>query len=152
MQRRRIIMELRNTGKLKGVKPCVIYLKRNMGNIYREGQADFVMTKNKNVLHFQKLSLFLRKLRPKEDFTIDLRIIKEYAFITKPFNNTLCLYDRNNRYIEIHYNKGISDTFTTEDNISRIIKELEEMGIKEINIEKDVMGDEEPDTEGKGSN
>ena len=152
MQHRAIIMELRNTGKLKGVKPCVVYLKRNMGNIYREGQADFVMTINKNMLNFQKLSFFLKKLKPNDDFSIDLRIIKEYTFVSRTFNNTLCLYDSNKRFIEIHYNKGIADTYITEDNVSRIIKVLEEMGIKEINIEKDVMGYEKPDTEGKGSN
>jgi len=152
MQRRRIIMELRNTGKLKGVKPCIVYLKRNMGKIYNEGQADFVMSMNKTMLHFQKLSLFLRRLQPKEDFSIDLRIMEAYAFTVRSFNNTLTLFDRNKRFIEIHYHKGIADTFTTEDNIDRIIKVLEEMGIKQINFEKDVMGNEEPDTEGKGSN
>ena len=43
-------------------------------------------------------------------------------------------------------------TFPTEDNMSRIIKILEEKGIKEINLDKGFDADEESNTEGKGSN
>lgn len=152
MQRRRILMELRGAGKIKGVKPCIVFLKRNMGKMYNQGTADFVMSVNKYSLHFQKLSLFLRRLQPKDDFSIDLRIIKCYSFMVHSYNNTLTLYDANNRFLEINYHKGIADTFTTEDNINRIIKSLEEMGVKEINLAKDVIGNEEPDTEGEGTN
>ncbi len=152
MQRRRIIMELRNSGKLKGVKPCMIYLKNNMGKIYNEGHADFVMSIKDNTLYFQKLSSFLRQLKPKEDFSLDLRRFKEYAFFQHSFYNVLCLYDKDKRYIEINYNKGIADTFPTEDNVNRIIKVLEEKGIREIDLEKDVISDEESNAKGKEIN
>lgn len=153
MQRRRIVMDLRTSGLLKGVKPCVIYLKNNLGKIYNEGQADFVLTiKNNRFLNFQKLSFFLHRLKPKDDFTLDLNNFKEYSFFQHMYYNTLCIYDNHKRFIEIHYNKGVSDTYPTEDNMSRIIKILEEKGIKEIKLDEGTDDDEEFDTEGKGSN
>ncbi len=152
MQRREIIMNLRANGKLKGVKPCMIFLKNNLGKIYNEGQADFVMSIKGDILYFQKITFFLKRLKPADDFTLNLNIIKEYAFFKKSFSNTLCLYDKDKRFIEINYNKGIPDTFPTEDNINRIIKILEQKGIKEIYKEEDENLNEESDTAGEKSN
>ncbi len=153
MQRKAIVMNVRTSGLLKGVKPCVIFLKNNIGKIYNEGQSDFILTiKNNRYLNFQKLSFFLHRLKPKEDFTLDLNNFKEYSFVKHMYHNTLCIYDYKKRFIEIHYHKGIEDTFPTEDNMSRIIKILEEKGIKEINLDKGFDEDEESNTEGKGSN
>lgn len=151
MQRRRIVMELRNSGKLKGVKPCMIYLKNNLGKIYNEGHADFVMSMKDNTLYFQRISSVLKQLKPKDDFSLDLRRFREYAFFQHSFYNVLCLYDKDKRYIEIHYNKGVPDTYPTEDNINRIIKTLEERGIREIHMEGEEVLDEESDAEGKGT-
>lgn len=151
MQRRRIVMELRTSGKLKGGKPCMVYLKNNLGKIYNEGQADFVMTLKNDTLNFQRITFILKRLKPADDFSVNLKTIKEYALFNKTFYNILCLYDINNRFIEIHYNKGIPDTYPTEDNISRIIKVLEEKGIKEIYREGDESLNEEVNAEGKGT-
>lgn len=150
MQRRRIVMELRNSGKLKGVKPCMIYLKNNLGKIYNEGQADFVMSLKNDRLYFQKITLILKRLKPKDDFSVDLKTINEYAVFEKMYYNTLCLYDINKRFIEIHYNKGIADTYPTEDNISRIIKVLQERGIKERKFDEE-DSDEGIDSETEGT-
>lgn len=152
MQRRQIVMNLRTSGKLKGGKPCMVYFKSNLGKIYTEGRSDFVMSLSKDVLHFQKITTFLRRLKPSEDLSFPISRFKEYTFFRSTFYNTLCLYDAEKKYLEIHYNVGIADTFPTEDNISRIIKVLEEKGIKEIDLEKDVMKDEKPNSQGEGTN
>lgn len=151
MNRKQIIMDLRANGKLKGVKPCMVFLKNNLGQIYTEGQADFVMSIKGDTLYFQKITLFLKRLKPKDDFSVNLNNFKEYAFFQKALSNTLCLYDDKKRFLEINYNKGIPDTYMTEDNISRIIKIIEEKGIKEIYNEEENI-DEKLDTKGEGTN
>lgn len=151
MQRRRIVMELRTGGKLKGGKPCMVYLKNNLGKIYNGGQADFVMTLKNDTLNFQRITFILKRLKPADDFSVNLKTIKEYALFNRTLYNVLCLYDINNRFIEINYNKGIPDTYPTEDNISRIIKVLEEKGIREIYKEGEDSSDEGADAEGEGT-
>ena len=149
MQRRTIIMNLRNYGKLKGVKPCFISMKNNLGKIYTEGQADFVMSIKNDKLYFQKLTFFLRRLKPADDFSLDIRTLRSYALFEKPYHNILYLYDVNKRFLEIHYFKGTPDMYPTEDNILRIIKVLEERGIKKWNPEEEI--DEEDDTKRSGT-
>lgn len=152
MQRRQIIMNLRTSGHLKGVKPCMVFLKNNLGKIYNEGQADFVMSIKDDKLFFQKITFLFKKLKPKDDFELNLNNIVEYTLIERSLYNVLCLYDNKKRYIEINYHKGIADTFPTEDNICRIIKSLEGRGIKKINLEKDVLNNEQSDSATEKSN
>lgn len=153
MQRKEIIMDIRTSGYLKGLKPCYVFLRQNIGKIYNGTQADFIMSLKNKTLYFQKLSFFFKKLKPKDDFELNITKFKQYAIFNRTFENVLCLYDRNNNFIEIHYHKGIPDTYITEDNISRICKILDEEGIKQIynNDEEDEL-DEGTDTEGKGTN
>ena len=152
MQRKEIIMNVRSSGYLKGLKPCYVFLRQNIGKIYNGTQADFIMSLKNKVLYFQKISFFFKKLKPKDDFELNITKFKEYAIFEKTFENILCLYDRNNNFIEIHYHKGIPDTYITEDNISRMCKLFDEAGIKQIYKDEEVDVDEESDTEGKGSN
>ena len=127
MGRREYLLELRQNGKLKGMKPCFISLKPNIGKIYTKGTADFIMSYKNGILYFQRLSLFFKSLVPKEDFEVNARRFYEYkvdkknAFITK-----LTMYDKEGFFIEIYFQTGTKETYTTEDNIFRILKHLEE--------------------------
>ncbi|MCR5112398.1 MAG: hypothetical protein K6A63_00520 [Acholeplasmatales bacterium] len=127
MDRRAYLMDMRKNGLLKGLKPCFVSLKLNGGKIYNEGSADFIMSLKNGVLHFQKLSFLFRNLKPKDDFDVHAGRFIEYRLDTsKNFLNTLDFYDKDGNYLEIIYAKGREDTLSTEDNIVRIIKELEE--------------------------
>ncbi len=131
MDRRNIVQTLRINGQLKGVKPCVIFLKKNFGNIYLNGMATFVMTMKNNKIFFQRLSTFFHELKPKDDFEIDLSRFESYIHVERSYYNILCLYAKSRDFIEINYDKGTADTYPTEDNISRIIEELQKLGLKE---------------------
>lgn len=135
MQRKEIIMQIRNDGKLKGLKPCFVYLKQNMGKIYNEGHSDFVMSLKGDILYFQKLSFFFHNLKPRYDFELNINRFVSYSIIENRLHNCLYLYDKQGNYMEVCYNKGIPDTAPTEININRIIKVLEEKGIKQINLD-----------------
>jgi hypothetical protein len=125
-------MELRVTRKLKGKKPCFIYMKKNKGQIYNEGQSDFVMTITDKYIHFQKLSFFLRKLQPEKDFKIERGIIKTYSVYQINIATTMLnLYTVDRKYLQIYFNVGIADTIETENNINEIIGLLEAQGVKE---------------------
>ena len=43
MEKRELLLALRREGKLKGHKPCFVYLKHNLGKIYNEGSAKFII-------------------------------------------------------------------------------------------------------------
>ena len=131
MDRRNIVQTLRINGMLKGVKPCVIFLKHNYGKIYLNGMATFVMSMKNNKLYFQRLSTFFHDLKPKDDFELDLTRFESYVHVERSYYNILCLYAKSRDYIEINYDKGTPDTYPTEDNIRRIIEELIKLGIKE---------------------
>lgn len=140
MNIKEVIMRYRNTKRIKGIKPAYITLKRNGGKIYNSTAADFIMSIRDDVLYFQRLT-FLKNLKPNLDFEINLKNFQEYSLITlNSFTNCLYLYDKKNCYINIFYNKGLPETYLSEDNISRIIVDLEKMGIKEIKSEDEKNG------------
>ena len=51
MQRKELVNTFRSQGKIKGGKPCVIYLKNNIGKIYNEGYGDFILSQKNNDLY-----------------------------------------------------------------------------------------------------
>lgn len=130
MDRRAYLMNMRKAGLLKGQKPCFISLRTNLGKIYNEGSADFIMSYRNGILYFQRLSLIFRSLKPKLDFEVHAGRFVEYKFVKKNFINTLYLYDKDGCYIEIHYQKGNLETASTEDNIQRIVDLLKENGLR----------------------
>ena len=71
MGRKETIMEMRVNRLLKGKKPCYVYLRQNIGQIYEGGQSDFIMSITDNFIHFQKLSFFLRRYKPEKDLKVD---------------------------------------------------------------------------------
>ena len=132
MIRKEIIMDMRVNRLLKGKKPCFISMKKNNGEIYTGGQSDFIMSITDKYIHFQKLSFFLRKYQPKHDLKIERKMIKTYSlFEINVALSSLVLYTTDRKYVQIFFNKGISDTVETVENIDGIIKLLIEQGVKE---------------------
>ncbi len=135
MNRKQIILYYRTNRLLKGHKPAIVFLKKNFGKIYQEGQADFIMTMSKDALNFQRLSLFTKKLIPAKDFSLSISRLKAYNFSQVNYvTNRLTLYTVEKFFIEIYFNTKTADTYETENNIADIIKKLEEYNIKEIKL------------------
>ena len=150
MDRKGILLELRNAGKLKGLKPCFVSLRQNMGKIYNGASGTFIMTIRDNTLHFQKLSFFLHRLVPGDDFSVNAKRFIEYGINKRTAVAILSLYDKDGRFLPIVYSIGTKETYATEDNISRILKELEEKnGLK---LEGENSGEESVESEGEGLN
>ena len=81
MNRTQIVQNLRVSGRLKGKKPAVVFLKKNVGEIYNEGVAYFVMTEKNGFLNFQRLTTFTKSLKPEKDFSIELKdVIKASCY------------------------------------------------------------------------
>lgn len=132
MNRKEILMQYRNTKRIKGIKPAYVFLKRNIGKIYNGTSAKFILSIRDNKLIFQKLSFF-NNLKPNLDFEINLLKFKEYVYCKmNQYTCSLILYDKNGKFIEIFYNCGLPDTYLSEDNMARIIKDIEHLGIKEV--------------------
>lgn len=142
MDRKTMLLEMRQEGTLKGKKPAFVFLKLNCGKIYNEGTADFIMSIKDNILYFQRLSTFFKVLQPKKDFQVNVRRFCEYDFRRSKYYATLTLFDKQGFYLEIHYQTGTKDSYKTEDSIARMIKEFEEMGIVKT---KGVQIPDEPD-------
>ena len=135
MNRKNIVQNLRISGRLKGKKPAVVFLKKNDGGIYDKGVAYFVMAERNGMLNFQRLSAFRKKLIPELDFSLELKQFNRYLFVKRGFYNILCLYnDKKKTYIEINYDKGTPDTYPSEENIALLIEMLEKMGVKEVKL------------------
>jgi len=132
MNRRRIIQNLRVSGRLKGKKPAIVFLKKNVGGIYKGGIAYFVMTEKNGMLNFQRLTTFTKSLKPELDFSVELKDFKKYLYVQRGFYNILCLYNTKKQFLEINYDRGTPDTYQSEENISLLIDMLEKMGVKEI--------------------
>lgn len=137
MNQKELLISLRSKGILKGVKPVLVKLNKDKGGIYKDGKGDFVMTIKDNILHFQRLSVFLKKPIPNLDFAVNLKNFKEYSIKTiNTFVNCLYLYNKKGEYLQMFYSKGIRETYFSEDNLFRMLKEMEKMGIKEIKEEE----------------
>ena len=133
MKRKEVLLYVRSSGYLKGLKPAIIYLKTNQGKIYNGGFKYFVM------------SLKNDKLDKKFDFEIKVDEIIRYQHITSNrMFNVLVIYLKDRKFLDIYYDKGIKDTFVIEDNIQRTIKCFEEKDIKELVMEEK---DEKSNTE-----
>ncbi len=132
MDRKAILLKLRQEGKLKGLKPCFVSLRQSKGGIYNGASGTFIMSIRDNFLYFQKLSPFLHRLQPREDFKINFLRFKEYYIEKKTVYKILNLYSEGGSYLDILYQFGTRDTFASEDNLARILKILNENNVKEI--------------------
>ena len=135
MNRKEIVLEIITQRKLKGHKPAVVMLKKNIGKIYLEGTADFILSFKENTIYFQRLSFLTKKLVPQKDFTLPIDTIKSYHL--RQINiamNCLSLYTADRNFIEIFYATHTTDTYESEQNIKALIQYLTEKGIKESRI------------------
>ena len=133
MNQKELLISLRSRGILKGVKPVMVKMNKNNGGIYKDGNADFVMTIKDNLLHFQRLSVFFKKPIPNLDFSVNLKNFKEYSIVSiNSFVNCLFLYNKRGEYLQMFYSKGTKETYFSEDNLFRMLKEIEKLGIKEL--------------------
>ncbi len=126
MDRKGIIMTMRQEGKLKGVKPSIVVLRQNLGRVFGGPYGHFVMSYKNYRLYFQRLSPFLKKLKKEDDFDIPIRMFNEYFILNKRGGYILYLYDPEGRYMEILFPTGTTDTLPFADNVFRLVKELEE--------------------------
>lgn len=132
MNRRSIVLEYRTKRMLKGLRPAVVFLKRNIGKIYLEGEANFIMTITPEELYFQRLSLFTKKLLPEKDFSIKISQLREYVRQTENYvTESVTLYTKDRLFLKIYYNSKTMDTYETEQNINEIIEKLKQKGIQE---------------------
>lgn len=127
------ILFYRTNRKIKGLRPSIISLKKNIGKIYLEGQADFIMSLGKEEIFFQRLSLFTKKLIPQKDFSLSLARIKSFNLREETIvSNCLTLYTFEKQFIEIRYNKGTPSTYESETNVKELIKYLTSAGKTEL--------------------
>jgi hypothetical protein len=154
MDRQSYLLEMRQNHTLKGLKPCFVSLRFNAGKIYNDGYGEFIMSLKDGKLYFQKLSRFLKKLKPKDDFSLNADRFIEYRLEDKSFMKILYLYDDSGRYIDICYQAGRIETSASEDNVRRIIDELcKQHNLKPFKEEEyDDSQEEGNDSTGEGSN
>lgn len=131
MDKREVLLNLRKSRKLKGLKPCFVYLKNNIGKIYNEGRAKFIMSYDKGVLYFQKLTFF-NNINEDDDFYLNCKRFVSLEHIDNGIFKVLRLIDKNNLFIDIYYKARRKDSISTEDNILRIIEELKKLNIVEV--------------------
>ncbi len=135
MNRKQLVMQYRTTRKIKGHRPAIIFLKKNIGQIYNEGSADFMMSIGKEDLYFQRLSTFTKKLIPEKDFQLHLNRVKTYHLRQiNPMTQCLTLYTAEKFFLEIFFYCNLPDGYETEANIESTIKMLEERGVKEVKL------------------
>ncbi len=131
MNKKAFLLEMRQTGKLKGLKPCYISLKFNSGKIYNGGNANFIMSLRNGTLYFQKYSKLFSKLQPSGDFSVNAKRFKDYTVIDNKLFKILSLKDSEGFSLEIYYNIYGDNTLSTIENIDRIVSELKDLyGLK----------------------
>ena len=153
MDRQQFLLEMRQNHTLKGRKPCFVSLRFNTGKIYNDGYSEFIMSYRDGIIYFQKLSRFLKRLKPAGDFELNAKRFIKYNIIKKSFINILYLYEDENRFIDICYQAGTKESASTISNIQRIIDEMIEVyGIKLSSGVENNEPEQDTDSEGKGSN
>ena len=99
MDRRQILLDLRNKGKIKGLKPAFVLMKLDMGGIYTGGTGDYIMSYRNGILYFQRLSFFFHVLKPKEDLQFKMGMFTEYYVESKNTIKIVYLYRKDGRYL-----------------------------------------------------
>lgn len=153
MDRRNIIMTMRQDGTLKGMKPCIVYLRQNLGKIYGGPFGNFVMSYKEGRLYFQRLSTFFHALKKEDDFSFPINMFNQFYTINKRHGYYLYLHDKDGRYMEILFPTGTRDTLPYADNVFRMLDELVGEGILEdVTIKGEDDDGKEPDKKGTGTN
>ena len=132
MTKKEFIQSLRANRIIKGNRPSYVTLKKNFGNIYKGKKSDFIMSITNTDLHFQKVTIF-KGLKPTLDFKLSISDIKHYYVTTyQGLFNTLCLYDHNKNFIEIHFAGINKEDRENVININDIIDRLVKLGVTKL--------------------
>lgn len=130
LDRRSILLEMRKSSQLKGVKPCFVLVKYKTEE--RTYSGEYILSMNKTVLYFQKISKFFSLLHPKDDFQMDITKYCAYKFLHLRGRSNFTLYKEDGETFSIDYMTGTRETFATEDNMVRIAKELKALGLQDM--------------------
>lgn len=135
MTRQELLLSMRKSHTLKGLKPAFVTLRMNAGKIYSGPFGNFILSLRDNILYFQKISTFLRRLQKKYDFEINAKRFNRFQIINKNYFKVLYLYDSEGCYLEITYMYGNREFASTEENIYRITEELKKtIDLKEVDF------------------
>ncbi len=135
MTRQELLLSMRKNHTLKGLKPAFVTLRMNAGKIYSGPFGNFILSLRDNVLYFQKVSTFLKRLQKKSDFQMKANRFNRFQILNKNYYKILYLYDPDGKYLEISYMYGTKEFASTEDNIYRIIEELKKtINLKELDL------------------
>ena len=137
MTKKEFIQYLRVNRIIKGNRPAYITLKKNFGNIYKGKKSDFIMSITKKQLIFQKVTIF-KGLKPELDFALNISDLKHFNITSyQGVFNTLCLYDSERNFLEIHFDGISQESRENTINIDDIIKRLAEAGVTELPDEEE---------------
>ena len=137
MTKKEFIQHLRVNRIIKGNRPAYITLKKNFGNIYKGKKSDFIMSITKKHLIFQKVTIF-KGLKPELDFALNISDLKHFNITSyQGVFNTLCLYDSERNFLEIHFDGISQESRENTINIDDIIKRLAEAGVTELPDEEE---------------
>ena len=147
MDRKSFLLEMRKAGQLKGQKPCFVMVKYRLDKFYH---GEYIMSIKEDVLHFQKINRLFQMLRPQDDFILKINEYDFYKFETKRARASLILYKSNSDIFTLDYMIGTKETFATEDNMERIAKCFDALGLHRMEVRKD--GEWEFNSRAKGFN
>jgi len=136
MNRRSFLLEMRKSGQLKGDKPCFVVLKYKDEN--RNYRGEYILSQRYDNLYLQKINRLFEMLRPKDDFSVSIHSFIGFKIESNNSRNSFILYKENGELLKMDYMVGLKETFSTEENIERIVKVLTEKGLKRI--EDDING------------
>ncbi len=132
MTKKEFIQTLRVNRIIKGNRASYITLKKNFGNIYKGKKSDFIMSITKNELYFQKVTIF-KGLKPELDFKLNISEIKHFNVTSyQGLFNTLCLYDHDRNFLEIHFDGISKESRENVVNINDIIDRLVQAGVTKL--------------------
>ena len=131
MDRKSFLLEMRKAHQLKGQKPCFVMVKYKSDKFYH---GEHIMSIKEDILHFQKINRLFQMLRPDSDFSIKITDYDYYKFETKRAMASLVLYKSNSDTFTIDYMIGTKETFATEDNMERIAKCFDALGLHKMEV------------------
>ena len=133
MDRKSFLLEMRKAGQLKGQKPCFVMVKYRLDRFYH---GEYIMSIKEDTLYFQKINRLFQMLRPQDDFILKINEYDFYKFETKRARASLILYKSNSDIFTLDYMIGTKETFATEDNMERIAKCFDALGLQRVEVRK----------------
>ena len=131
MDRKGFLLEMRKAAQLKGSKPCFVIVRYKKDKYYH---GEYIMSIKENTLYFQKINRLFQMLRPEGDFSLVITEYDFYKFETKRARATMLLYKEDGEIFSTDYMIGTRETFSTEDNMERIAKCFDALGLHRMEV------------------